>query len=304
MRSLTTHLTAPGGHGHLPFHPSCPICRTERLHGHPPADELLGQRPRALLAAAMLAGCTLAPTAGVLTTQAAAQEDNDDENTANDDDDPAHEDQDGDGGFDDNDDLPLNLDSTTDPPPQSPPAVVDTAPKHPATGPPPASTSPDPAPEPAAPAPGSTRPTTPTPTGDEKQKSEPDRDDSRGDSRAPKRPPATDRGGDPAGAPESFPPSPPAASPRSPTIAAAPQARVQAIPPNQPAAVESGQAERDEHVVRAGECLWSIARDQLGAGATPAAIARMVNRLWELNADRIATGDPDLIVTGTTLELP
>jgi len=56
--------------------------------------------------------------------------------------------------------------------------------------------------------------------------------------------------------------------------------------------------------VRAGECLWSIAYDQLGAGATPAAVARMVNRLWQLNADRIATGNPDLLMVGTTLKLP
>jgi hypothetical protein len=30
----------------------------------------------------------------------------------------------------------------------------------------------------------------------------------------------------------------------------------------------------------------------------------MVNRLWQLNADRIATGDRDLIMVGTTLKLP
>jgi len=55
--------------------------------------------------------------------------------------------------------------------------------------------------------------------------------------------------------------------------------------------------------VRPGECLWSIAQDQLGADATAAAVARMVNRLWERNADRIATGDPDLVMAGTVLRL-
>jgi len=56
--------------------------------------------------------------------------------------------------------------------------------------------------------------------------------------------------------------------------------------------------------VRPGECLWSIAQNHLGANATPAAVARLVNRLWELNAERIATGDPDLVMVGTPLRMP
>jgi hypothetical protein len=42
----------------------------------------------------------------------------------------------------------------------------------------------------------------------------------------------------------------------------------------------------------------------LGADASPAEIARKVNRLWSLNAERIATGDPDLLMVGTQLRLP
>jgi hypothetical protein len=57
------------------------------------------------------------------------------------------------------------------------------------------------------------------------------------------------------------------------------------------------------HVVRAGESLWSIASDLLGEQATVARIAREVNHLWTLNADRIATGDPDLLMIGTRLRL-
>jgi nucleoid-associated protein YgaU len=57
------------------------------------------------------------------------------------------------------------------------------------------------------------------------------------------------------------------------------------------------------HVVLAGESLWSIARDVLGDGASVAKIAREVNRLWELNSDRIGTGDPDLLMVGTRLTL-
>jgi nucleoid-associated protein YgaU len=57
------------------------------------------------------------------------------------------------------------------------------------------------------------------------------------------------------------------------------------------------------HSVLAGESLWSIATDVLGAGATPAQVAREVHRVWQLNRDRIGTGDPDLLPVGTRLAL-
>ncbi|HET6548635.1 MAG TPA: LysM domain-containing protein, partial [Solirubrobacter sp.] len=57
------------------------------------------------------------------------------------------------------------------------------------------------------------------------------------------------------------------------------------------------------HVVRPGESLWSIAADVLGGEASPARIAREVNRLWERNKDRIGTGDRNLLMTGTRLVL-
>jgi len=57
------------------------------------------------------------------------------------------------------------------------------------------------------------------------------------------------------------------------------------------------------HVVLPGESLWSVASDLLGADASPAAIAREVHRLWELNKDRIGTGNPDLLMVGTRLVL-
>jgi Tfp pilus assembly protein FimV len=57
------------------------------------------------------------------------------------------------------------------------------------------------------------------------------------------------------------------------------------------------------HVVRAGESLWSIASDELGGRATVASVAREVNRLWDLNQARIATGDRDLLPVGTRLVL-
>lgn len=57
------------------------------------------------------------------------------------------------------------------------------------------------------------------------------------------------------------------------------------------------------HTVRPGESLWAIASDLLGPNASPAKIAREVHRLWTMNADRIATGDPDLLIVGTRLRL-
>jgi nucleoid-associated protein YgaU len=55
--------------------------------------------------------------------------------------------------------------------------------------------------------------------------------------------------------------------------------------------------------VRAGDSLWSIARRLLGPDASAGRIAREVNRLWQLNRDRIGTGNPSLIQVGTVLEL-
>jgi hypothetical protein len=57
------------------------------------------------------------------------------------------------------------------------------------------------------------------------------------------------------------------------------------------------------HRVHAGESLWTIASDVLGPGASPARIAREVHRLWQLNRERIGTGNPDLVMAGTTLRL-
>jgi hypothetical protein len=52
-----------------------------------------------------------------------------------------------------------------------------------------------------------------------------------------------------------------------------------------------------------GESLWSIAADFLGGTTSPAGIAREVHRVWVLNSKNIGTGDPDLLMVGTKLEL-
>jgi hypothetical protein len=80
-------------------------------------------------------------------------------------------------------------------------------------------------------------------------------------------------------------------------------------PPQPPAVPVERQTLRslssqDFHTVRSGECLWSIAAALLPAGAGNAEIAAEVKRLWRLNASRIGTGDPNLLMVGTKLRLP
>ncbi len=55
--------------------------------------------------------------------------------------------------------------------------------------------------------------------------------------------------------------------------------------------------------VRSGDSLWRIAGHRLGSGATATATAQEVTRLWELNRERIGTGNPDLIFPGQTLRM-
>jgi len=62
-----------------------------------------------------------------------------------------------------------------------------------------------------------------------------------------------------------------------------------------------GGASSDTYVVQAGDSLWLIAERQLDAGQSDAAIAATVSRLWERNAHRIGTGNPDLIHPGQRL---
>jgi nucleoid-associated protein YgaU len=71
-------------------------------------------------------------------------------------------------------------------------------------------------------------------------------------------------------------------------------------PPSDPADTRITGA---SYTVRPGDSLWSIARRLLGPDASAGRIAREVNRLWQLNQDRIGTGDPSLIHVGTVLKL-
>jgi nucleoid-associated protein YgaU len=56
-------------------------------------------------------------------------------------------------------------------------------------------------------------------------------------------------------------------------------------------------------VVQAGDSLWLIAQRRLGPDAGAARIAREVDRLWSLNRENIASGDPDELRVGEHLRL-
>ncbi len=59
----------------------------------------------------------------------------------------------------------------------------------------------------------------------------------------------------------------------------------------------------DRYRVQPGDSLWSIAKRVLGPNVSNGRIAQEVHRLWQLNTERIATGDPSLIHPGIELRL-
>jgi Tfp pilus assembly protein FimV len=97
----------------------------------------------------------------------------------------------------------------------------------------------------------------------------------------------------------------PAASPAPVAVAQSPEvARPATVAVSQPAAVRAADlVGAASYRVRAGDSLWSIARRIVGSDASAGRVAREVNRLWQLNADRIGTGNPNLLYAGTVLRL-
>ena len=57
-------------------------------------------------------------------------------------------------------------------------------------------------------------------------------------------------------------------------------------------------------VIRPGDSLWAIAQRTLGPRASNGAVEKELVAIWNLNAGRIGTGDPNLIFPGTRLRLP
>jgi hypothetical protein len=99
--------------------------------------------------------------------------------------------------------------------------------------------------------------------------------------------------------------TPPAPTQAEPVQAAPPEAPVQTAPASDPASAPPPASTPGGRflVVQPGDSLWAIAKRLLGPNASPAEIARKVNRLWELNRERIGTGRPDLLLVGTKLRL-
>jgi hypothetical protein len=333
--SLNAHLTAgTADHGRLAFHPDCPRCQAERLGGSLAADSLVSRRAQAALAAGLLAFSAGAPPALAQAPEADQQQ----ETTTPPGGEPPGLQPDFDPGGDDTfdyntaplssgpesggeEDEGLGPPVETEPPTDvEAPPVVEDAPEPPAPAPKEAApaplTEPAPAPAPAtppAPAPPGPTPTPPPaepPAGEVEQpapRPEPRETTSKRKTptRAPKarevqrRPaigtaPTPPQSAAPVVRPVEAPaPAPPAPQPAPPTTASVSQ------PTEPPAGPISGPS----YTVRAGDSLWSIARRLLGPDASAGRIAREVNRLWQLNEDRIGTGNPSLINVGIVLRL-
>ena len=312
--SLSAHLLEPGDHGRLPFHPDCPVCRRDRLAGRTSTEPVVPLRVQAALAAGVLALSAGSPVSAL-----AAEPDRDQEGLAppeaRDPQDPAPDpDPDFDPGGDDTDtpagdndgEPPAGAGDEDVGPAEQPPAIVrDPVLKDPEV---------EPVPTPGAPAGALAPPSQPSapqapplestqPEGDAKSKERGKAKQRRGGARQRAREVARKlaQRTRPSLSPA---PAAPAAAPAgrsAPAVEPGPGADASTGPPaGAPVKVAQGA---DSYVVRSGDSLWSIASALLDDGASAAQIAREVNRLWQLNAERIGTGDPDLIMPGQTLRL-
>jgi hypothetical protein len=350
MGSLTAHLREAGDHGRLRFHPSCPVCRRERVYGTLSSEPVVPRRAQALVAGGVLAFSASAPVV------AAAQEPDrqfegvvaPEEPGGPELDDPSF-DPGGDTAlsFDTapapaapQDDLdsgngaPLDVEPTVDldarlaplaetgaspgdegvPPAESTSPVDPVPPGNTAPGGamPPGATSQPGAPEPPGGTPGTSLgaapPSTPVELAPGARDTSSHRSDrslrsrythkyARSDAGAPA---PSERVSDGAGAPSrSYAISVPAAASTATEPVAIAAADVAVA-----AGAKDGLDEGSRfYVVQPGDSLWSIAKRLLGGDASAGSIAREVNRLWTLNRSRIATGDPDLLIVGTRLEL-
>jgi nucleoid-associated protein YgaU len=303
MSSLSVHLKQAEDHSGLPFHPSCPVCRRDRLAGSLDGEELVSRRTQAAITAGLLAFSAVGPPAAV-----AAGPDEDIEGSAE--------------LVETSDPGAIDLGETTIPLPDAGAAPDDAAdvslPEGEDAGREEASVEesfddavveasdeasepvdePVPAAEPVVVAdPPAEVPTATAPP--EQAATDGLRVDSAGTkrvhrvSRVKHATPSIRQRVVPAAAP---------AAPPAPTLATAITVRVVAGTSTTTTTSKASPGDRF-HTVHRGESLWSIASDLLGDGASDARVAREVNRLWELNADRIASGSPDLLFAGTRLRL-
>jgi LysM domain len=321
-------MAATAEHARLGFHPDCPRCRAGRLAG--------ARRARAALAAGLLAFSAGAPPAAaqvpeVDPQQHAAPEPGGEPPGLQPDLDPGGQDtfdyetapvpggpQAG-GEEDEGLGAPVDTDPTSDPeapilseeqaPAPAPPgsSAPAPAPTPPQQAPAPAPVPP-PTPGPVTPVPAPAAPPAEPPTAELEQ---PPPDAEPRDTRKRKAP---ERGAktveaerDPAIGTSPAPP-PETAAPVIERPGAAVQPMTPPAPPitapvAQPSGPDLAPIAGPAYMVRKGDNLWSIAERLLGPGASAAEIAHEVDRLWELNEDAIATGDPDLLLVGTELRL-
>jgi LysM domain len=346
MGSLTAHLLETGDHGRLRFHPSCPVCRQERLYGTLSSGPVVSRRAQALLAGGVLAVSSSAPALAI-----AQEPDRQSEGVAAPEelggpelDDPSF-DPGGDtalsfdtapapaapdGDEDSGDGAPLDVEPTVDVDAQLAP-LADTVDPETETGAPPTAEDPGTPPVGSIPpvvpeAPNSAPPSTPVelaPPADERTTSpRVDGPDTRANLRSDAGPPPPPSRVDDEARPPSedrrravTPVAPAVPPPTVPAAPVAPTSTSTAAPAAEPAAIAEPAAtspagsqeplDRNarSYVVQPGDSLWSIAKRLLGGDASAGRVAREVNRLWSLNRSRIATGDPDLLMVGTRLEL-
>lgn len=309
--ALSDHMLETGDHGRLSFHLDCPVCR-QRLRGAAPRGALVSPRARAALAAGVISAATFVPAGTAIASDDITLEptrQGPDQAPA-----PADEPE-SEGTQADEQEAAQNLDDGP-PDPGEPvddldPPLREADPAGVPAPPPAAAPAPPAAPQAPPAAQGPTAPRAPTPTPPETQApasrvSNPA--PKRGQHHAPGKAPA------PTGRAAPGPSAPaPAQAPTAGRPVVSPPAQtsgpvaapVAAVPARSAAPSDSKvPAGTGARVVQPGESLWTIASNALGEGATRAEIGSMVNRLWQLNADRIGTGDPDLVRAGQELMIP
>ena len=328
--SLTAHLTAnSAGHGRLAFHPDCPRCRAERLAGSLADDELAARKVAAALAAILAALPAAAPAAVAQTPgrEADPQEpppsappgigievDPGDGSVPDTYTAPTE------GGGDDDEsegppvdtapaDEPVGATPPTEAPAPAPEPTTPSAPEPAETAP---AAPPSPAPAPAAPSPAPPPPQPPAPAPEAGELIEaPEGRAAGGTVRQvrigveprPRTAPTGGQAAAPVPTSVEIAEPPVAADTRAATTPITEPSSAVAVPVSQPASPPAREINGDRYTVQTGDSLWSIARRILGPDASAGRIAREVNRLWELNSERIGTGDPSLIHVGTVLEL-
>ena len=320
MSSLSVHLRRTEDHSALPFHPSCPVCRRDRLSGSLGGDDLVSRRTQAALAVGVLAfsavGAPAAVAAGPDTevdgsaevVESGASDSIDlgeatvpltDAGAAAPEDDAVEVLETGADDVSAVEPLIEAAGEAAEPVADPPEPDADTAEEVVEPEPEPVALAAPPVEVPVAtPAPESGGSVGPRVDRAAETEREPPRVEPRRES--VQRSVVVEPVGAPAGTDDSG-----AVAPVEPvgTATRAPVA-IRVVAGTSSGARGGKAAAGDRvHVVQRGESLWSIAADVLGERAGMGRIAREVNRLWALNEDRIASGDPDLLYAGTRLRL-